>query len=165
MNTRLQVEHPITEAIFQIDLVREQILIASGLPLSFCQDELEIKGHAIECRINAEQLPNFTPSPGKITAFHSPGGLGVRLDSAIYQGYVIPPYYDSLIGKLIIHAENRQAALNRLERALGELIVDGVSTTTSLFQELLLEKDIQDGSYSIHWLESWLKKREKALQE
>ena len=165
MNTRLQVEHPVTEAIFQIDLVREQILIASGSPLSFCQNELEIKGHAIECRINAEQLPNFTPSPGKITAFHSPGGLGVRLDSAIYQGYVIPPYYDSLIGKLIIHAENRQAALNRLERALGELIVDGVSTTTSLFQELLLEKDIQDGSYSIHWLESWLKKQEKAVQE
>ena len=162
MNTRLQVEHPITEAIFQIDLVREQILIASGAKLSFSQDKLKIKGHAIECRINAEKLPNFTPSPGKITAFHSPGGLGVRMDSAIYQGYIIPPFYDSLIGKLIIHAENREAALNRLERALGELIVDGVSTTTSLFQDLLLEKDIQTGNYSIHWLEKWLKKTLKS---
>jgi acetyl-CoA carboxylase biotin carboxylase subunit len=159
MNTRLQVEHPITEAIFQIDLVREQIKIASEAKLSFCQDELEIKGHAIECRINAEKLPNFTPSPGTITAFHSPGGLGVRMDSAIYQGYIIPPFYDSLIGKLIIHAENREAALNRLERALGELIVDGVSTTTSLFQDLLLEDDIQTGNYSIHWLENWLKEK------
>lgn len=163
MNTRLQVEHPITEAIFQIDLVREQIKIASKAKLSFGQDDLEIKGHAIECRINAEKLPNFTPSPGKITAFHTPGGLGVRMDSAIYQGYVIPPHYDSLIGKLIIHAENREAALNRLERALGELIVDGVSTTTSLFQDLLLEDDIQKGNYSIHWLESWLKDKAERI--
>ena len=161
MNTRLQVEHPVTEAIFQIDLVREQIKIATDEKLSFKQEDLEMKGHAIECRINAEQLPNFVPSPGKITAFHSPGGLGVRMDSAIYQGYVIPPYYDSLMGKLIIHAENREAALNRLERALGELIVDGVSTTTSLFQELLLESDIQNGDYSIHWLEHWLEEKEK----
>ena len=159
MNTRLQVEHPITEAIFQIDLVREQIKVASESKLSFSQDSLEIKGHAIECRINAERLPDFTPSPGTITAFHSPGGLGVRMDSAIYQGYIIPPYYDSLIGKLIIHAENREAALNRLNRALGELIVDGVSTTTSLFQNLLLEDDIQKGNYTIHWLENWLQEK------
>ena len=160
MNTRLQVEHPVTESIFQIDLVREQIKIASEGRLSLSQDQLKIQGHAIECRINAEKLPNFTPSPGKITAFHSPGGLGVRMDSAIYQGYVIPPFYDSLIGKLIIHAENREAALNRLERALGELIVDGVDTTTALFQSLLLEPDIQTGNYSIHWLEMWLKEQE-----
>ncbi|MDG2474069.1 MAG: acetyl-CoA carboxylase biotin carboxylase subunit [Paracoccaceae bacterium] len=160
MNTRLQVEHPVTESIFQIDLVREQIKIASEGTLSFEQDQLKIQGHSIECRINAEKLPDFTPSPGKITAFHSPGGLGVRMDSAIYQGYVIPPFYDSLIGKLIIHAENRESALNRLERALGELIVDGVSTTTQLFQELLLEPDIQNGEYSIHWLEKWLQDKE-----
>ena len=159
MNTRLQVEHPVTEAIFQIDLVREQIKIASEGKLSFTQDQLKIQGHSIECRINAEKLPEFTPSPGKITTFHSPGGLGVRMDSAIYNGYDIPPFYDSLIGKLIIHAENREAALNRLERALGELIVDGVSTTTSLFQELLFEPDIQSGNYSIHWLENWLLKK------
>ncbi len=161
MNTRLQVEHPVTEAIFQIDLVREQIKIASKGQISFKQEELKIQGHSIECRINAEKLPEFIPSPGKITAFHSPGGLGVRMDSAIYQGYVIPPFYDSLIGKLIIHAENREAALNRLQRALGELIVDGVNTTTSLFQDLLLESDIQVGDYSIHWLENWLQDRNK----
>ena len=157
MNTRLQVEHPVTEAIFQIDLVREQIKIASEGQISFNQDQMTIKGHAIECRINAEKMPDFTPSPGKITAFHSPGGLGVRMDSAIYQGYAIPPYYDSLIGKLIIHAENREAALTRLQRALGELIVDGVNTTTALYQHLLLEPDIIEGNYSIHWLEDWLK--------
>ena len=160
MNTRLQVEHPVTEAIFQIDLVREQIKVASEGRLSFKQNQLKIQGHSIECRINAEKLPNFSPSPGKISAFHSPGGLGVRMDSAIYQGYVIPPFYDSLIGKLIIHAENREAALNRLERALGELIVDGVDTTTSLFQELLSEPDIRNGDYSIHWLENWLSEKQ-----
>ncbi len=160
MNTRLQVEHPVTEAVFQVDLVREQIRIASEGKLSFCQKDLIMKGHSIECRINAEKLPQFTPSPGKITAFHSPGGLGVRMDSAIYQGYSIPPHYDSLIGKLIIHAENRESALNRLERALGELILDGVSTTTSLFQELVLEEDIKLGNYSINWLEEWLNTKE-----
>ena len=162
MNTRLQVEHPVTELIFQIDLVREQIKIASEGKLTFKQEQLKVRGHSIECRINAEKLPEFTPSPGKITAFHSPGGLGVRMDSAIYQGYIIPPFYDSLIGKLIIHAEDREAALNRLQRALGELIVDGVSTTTSLFQELLLEQDIQNGNYSIHWLETWLKENKQS---
>ncbi len=159
MNTRLQVEHPVTEAIFQVDLVREQISIASGQKLSFSQEELTIKGHSIECRINAEKLPSFLPSPGTITAYHAPGGMGVRMDSAIYQGYSIPPFYDSLIGKLIIHAENREAALKRLQRALGELIVDGVDTTTDLFLELLKEKDIQEGRYSINWLENWLENR------
>jgi acetyl-CoA carboxylase biotin carboxylase subunit len=156
MNTRLQVEHPVTEAIFGVDLVREQIRVAEGLPLSFTQAELALNGHAIEVRINAEKLPNFAPCPGKITAFHAPGGLGVRMDSALYDGYSIPPYYDSLIGKLIVHGRDRQEALARLARALGELIVDGVDTTVPLFHALLQEPDIQSGNYDIHWLERWL---------
>jgi acetyl-CoA carboxylase, biotin carboxylase subunit len=156
MNTRLQVEHPVTEAIFGVDLVREQIRVAEGLPMSFTQDDLEINGHAIEVRINAERLPDFAPCPGRITQYHAPGGLGVRMDSALYDGYAIPPYYDSLIGKLIVHARDRREALSRLNRALGELIVDGVYTTVPLFRELLQEPDILDGSYNIHWLENWL---------
>ncbi|NCX69186.1 MAG: acetyl-CoA carboxylase biotin carboxylase subunit [Rhodobacteraceae bacterium] len=156
MNTRLQVEHPVTEAIFGVDLVREQIRVASGQPLSFVQEQLEINGHSIEVRINAEKLPNFSPSPGKVTAYHAPGGLGVRMDSAIYNGYSIPPYYDSLIGKLIVHGENRKEAIARLRRALGELIIDGIDTTVPLFEELLNEDDIVNGDYNIHWLEKWL---------
>ncbi|HMQ40000.1 MAG TPA: acetyl-CoA carboxylase biotin carboxylase subunit [Paracoccus sp. (in: a-proteobacteria)] len=156
MNTRLQVEHPVTEAIYGIDLVREQIRVAADEPMELDQDKLDINGHAIEVRINAEKLPNFSPSPGKITQFHAPGGLGVRMDSAIYDGYVIPPYYDSLIGKLIVHGRDRNEALARLSRALSELIVDGVDTTMPLFQALLQEPDIQSGNYSIHWLERWL---------
>ncbi|MBB3994735.1 acetyl-CoA carboxylase biotin carboxylase subunit [Sulfitobacter undariae] len=156
MNTRLQVEHPVTEAIFGVDLVREQIRVAEGLPMSFTQDDLKINGHAIEVRINAEKLPNFAPCPGKITQYHAPGGLGVRMDSALYDGYKIPPYYDSLIGKLIVHGRDRPEALARLNRALGELIVDGVDTTVPLFHALLQEKDIQTGGYNIHWLEHWL---------
>jgi acetyl-CoA carboxylase biotin carboxylase subunit len=158
MNTRLQVEHPVTEGIFGVDLVREQIRVASGLPLSFEQDDLEINGHAIEVRINAERLPNFAPCPGKVTAYHAPGGLGVRMDSALYNGYSIPPYYDSLIGKLIVHGRDRTEALARLERALSELIVDGVDTTVPLFNQLLAEADIHSGDYNIHWLEKWLEK-------
>ncbi len=157
MNTRLQVEHPVTEAIFGVDLVREQIRVAAGQKLSFTQDDLQINGHAIEVRINAERLPNFAPCPGKITQYHAPGGLGVRMDSALYQGYSIPPYYDSLIGKLIVHGRDRTEALARLNRALGELIVDGVDTTVPLFHALLAEKDIHTGDYDIHWLEKWLK--------
>jgi acetyl-CoA carboxylase biotin carboxylase subunit len=156
MNTRLQVEHPVTEAIFGVDLVREQIRVAAGLPMSFGQDELEINGHAIEVRINAERLPNFAPCPGRVKVFHAPGGLGVRMDSALYGGYTIPPYYDSLIGKLIVHGRDRPEALARLRRALGELIVDGIDTTVPLFHALLAEPDIQNGDYSIHWLEKWL---------
>jgi acetyl-CoA carboxylase biotin carboxylase subunit len=156
MNTRLQVEHPVTEAIFGVDLVREQIQVASGMPMSFQQDDLKINGHAIEVRINAEKLPDFRPCPGRITQYHAPGGLGVRMDSALYDGYRIPPYYDSLIGKLIVHGRDRQEALARLGRALGELIVDGVDTTIPLFPALLQEKDIQTGNYNIHWLEHWL---------
>lgn len=156
MNTRLQVEHPVTEAIFGVDLVREQIRVAYGLPMSFTQDDLQINGHSIEVRINAERLPNFAPCPGKITQYHAPGGLGVRVDSALYDGYSIPPYYDSLIGKLIVHGRDRPEALARLNRALGELIVDGIDTTIPLFHALLAEDDIATGAYNIHWLEKWL---------
>jgi len=156
MNTRLQVEHPVTEAIYDVDIVQEQIRVAAGLPMSFTQDELVPSGHALECRINAERLPDFRPSPGRIATYYAPGGLGVRMDSAIYGGYTIPPYYDSLIGKLIVHARNRDLALARLRRALSELIVDGVDTTTPLFHALLDEPDLQRGAYTIHWLEAWL---------
>ena len=156
MNTRLQVEHPVTEAIFDVDLVREQIRVAAGLPMSFAQDDLKINGHAIEVRINAEKLPSFSPCPGPITAYHAPGGLGVRMDSAIYHGYSIPPYYDSLIGKLIVHGRDRTEALARLDRALSELIIDGIDTTTPLFDALLAQKDVLSGDYNIHWLERWL---------
>jgi len=156
MNTRLQVEHPVTEAIFGVDLVREQIRVAAGLPMSFSQQDLEINGHAIEVRINAEKLPNFAPCPGKVRVFHAPGGLGVRMDSALYGGYSIPPYYDSLIGKLIVHGRDRPEALARLKRALGELIIDGIDTSVPLFHMLLAEPDIQNGDYNIHWLEKWL---------
>ncbi len=156
MNTRLQVEHPVTEGIFGVDLVREQIRVAAGEDMSFGQDDLEINGHAIEVRINAEKLPNFSPCPGKITAYHAPGGLGVRMDSALYDGYSIPPYYDSLIAKLIVQGRDRAEALARLERALGELIVDGIDTTVPLFHALLQEPDLHSGDYNIHWLEHWL---------
>lgn len=156
MNTRLQVEHPVTEAIFGVDLVREQIRVAAGLPMSFEQQDLHINGHAIEVRINAERLPNFAPCPGTITQYHAPGGLGVRMDSALYTGYSIPPYYDSLVGKLIVHGRDRPEALARLRRALGELIVDGIETTVPLFNALLQEDEVHQGAYTIHWLEKWL---------
>ena len=146
------------EAIFGVDLVREQICVAAGMEMSFQQDDLTIGGHAIEVRINAEKLPNFSPSPGRITHYHAPGGLGVRMDSALYDGYSIPPYYDSLIGKLIVHGRDRPEALARLNRALGELIVDGVDTTVPLFHALLAEPDIHSGEYNIHWLEKWLER-------
>jgi acetyl-CoA carboxylase biotin carboxylase subunit len=156
MNTRLQVEHPVTEAITGIDLVREQIRIAAGLPLSFTQKDVTIEGHAIECRINAENPRTFTPSPGLVTDFHAPGGLGVRLDSALYAGYSIPPYYDSLIGKLIVHGRDRPEAISRMQRCLGEMVVGGIETTIPLFQELLANPDIRAGDYDIHWLERWM---------
>ena len=156
MNTRLQVEHPVTEAITGVDLVREQIRIAAGLPLSFTQDDIHIEGWSIECRINAENPKTFTPSPGTVTDFHAPGGLGVRLDSAIYAGYRIPPYYDSLIGKLIVHGRDRPEAIARMRRCLAEMVVGGIETTAPLFQELLVQPDIIAGDYSIHWLERWM---------
>lgn len=157
MNTRLQVEHPVTEAITGIDLVREQIRIAGGEPLSFTQSEVHFDGHAIECRINAEHPETFAPSPGKILNYHSPGGFGVRLDSAIYAGYQIPPYYDSLIGKLIVFGRDRPEAVMRLRRALDELVVTGVDTTIPLFQRLATEPDVVAGDYHIHWLEAFLR--------
>ena len=161
MNTRLQVEHPVTEAVYGVDLVREQIRVAAGLEMSLKQNELKPSGHAIEARINAETLPNFIPSPGTITAFHSPGGLGVRMDSHLYNGYTIPPFYDSLIGKLIVHGRDRTEAIERLRRSLDEIIIDGIETTTELFNLLLNEPDIKNGDYNIHWLEEWLVKREE----
>jgi acetyl-CoA carboxylase biotin carboxylase subunit len=157
MNTRLQVEHPVTEAITGIDLVREQIRIAAGLPLSFTQDEVVFEGHAIECRINAESPRSFTPSPGLVTDFHAPGGLGVRLDSGLYAGYSIPPYYDSLAAKLIVHGRDRTECIARLKRCLGEMVVGGIETTIPLFQDLLAQRDIVAGDYDIHWLEQWIK--------
>ncbi len=159
MNTRLQVEHPVTEMITGVDLVREQIRIAAGLPLSFTQEDVVFEGHAIECRINAENPETFTPSPGKVNDFHAPGGLGVRLDSAVFAGYSIPPYYDSLIGKLIVHGRDREECLARLKRSLGEMVVGGIDTTIPLFQRLLQEPDILSGDYDIHWLEKWAKRQ------
>jgi acetyl-CoA carboxylase biotin carboxylase subunit len=157
MNTRIQVEHPVTEMITGIDLVNEQIKIAAGSPLTIAQEDVRIQGAAIECRVNAEHARTFTPSPGRITYFHPPGGLGVRVDSAAYQGYVIPPYYDSLIGKLIVHGRTRTEALMRLRRALDEFIVDGVETTLPLFRSLVRNVEVQNGQYDIHWLEAFLK--------
>ncbi|MDO8324883.1 MAG: ATP-grasp domain-containing protein, partial [Phenylobacterium sp.] len=157
MNTRLQVEHPVTEAITGIDLVREQIRIAAGLPLSFKQEDIIFEGHAIECRINAENPKTFAPSPGLVTDFHAPGGLGVRLDSALYAGYSIPPDYDSLVGKLIVHGRDREECLARLNRCLGEMVVGGIETSIPLFQELIHQPDIISGTYDIHWLERWMK--------
>ncbi|MCY3879614.1 MAG: acetyl-CoA carboxylase biotin carboxylase subunit [Rhodobacteraceae bacterium] len=156
MNTRLQVEHPVTEAVFSVDIVREQIRVAAGLPLSFSQSDLAIRGHAIEVRINAESLPDFRPCPGRVTAFHAPGGPGIRMDTPIYMGYEIPPWYDSMIGKVIVHASDRNSALAKLSQALDELIIDGIDHTVPLFQELVTNPDIKSGSYDVTWLERWL---------
>ncbi|MEM6422580.1 MAG: ATP-grasp domain-containing protein, partial [Pseudomonadota bacterium] len=156
MNTRLQVEHPVTEMVYGLDLVAEQLRIAAGEPLSISQGDVVPKGHAIECRINAERLPGFSPSPGTVNAYHAPGGLGVRMDSALYSGYRIPPYYDSLIAKLVVHGGDRAACLARLDRALGELVVDGIDTTGPLFRALLAAPQVKAGIYNIHWLEEWL---------
>lgn len=160
MNTRLQVEHPVTEAITGIDLVHEQIRVASGGGLSVKQEDIKFNGHAIECRINAEDPRTFTPSPGTITHFHTPGGLGIRVDSGVYSGYKIPPYYDSLIGKLIVHGRNRVECMMRLRRALDEFVVDGIKTTLPLFRDLVGNADIANGDYDIHWLEKYLAKGE-----
>jgi len=156
MNTRIQVEHPVTEMITDIDLVLEQIRVAAGGDLPLAQKDVKFHGHSIECRINAENPISFRPSPGKIMHYHAPGGLGVRIDSAVYQGYSIPPYYDSLVGKLIVHGKTRPECLMRLKRALDELVVDGVETTLPLFRALVREPAIIDGDYHIHWLEQFL---------
>jgi acetyl-CoA carboxylase biotin carboxylase subunit len=159
MNTRLQVEHPVTELVTGLDLVREQIRIADGGALELEQNDVVVAGHAIECRINAENPFTFQPSPGRIAEFHAPGGLGVRMDSAAYSGYRIPPYYDSLVGKLIVHGKSRNECLMRLRRALDELVLGGIETTIPLFQELIKQPDILDGDYNIHWLEHYLARR------
>ncbi len=156
MNTRIQVEHPVTEMITGIDLVNEQIRIAAGAELSIKQSDIVLEGHAIECRVNAEHPSTFRPSPGRIQSFHTPGGLGVRVDSAAYQGYVIPPHYDSLVGKLIVHGRTRNECLMRLRRSLDEFVVDGIDTTLPLFRKLVRNQDIQNGQYDIHWLEKFL---------
>ncbi|MGH6814736.1 MAG: acetyl-CoA carboxylase biotin carboxylase subunit, partial [Hyphomicrobiaceae bacterium] len=156
MNTRLQVEHPVTEAITGLDLVIEQIRVAAGEPLSVRQEDVMFSGHAIECRINAENPKTFRPSPGRITHWHPPGGLGVRVDSGAYQGYCIPPNYDSLIGKLIVHGKSRSECLMRLQRCLSEFVIDGIETTIPLFVDLVRHRDILSGAYDIHWLEKFL---------
>jgi acetyl-CoA carboxylase biotin carboxylase subunit len=162
MNTRLQVEHPVTEAITGVDLVREQIRIADGKPLSVSQEDIEFKGHAIECRINAEDPFTFAPSPGLVTAYHAAGGMHVRVDSGLYAGYRIPPYYDSMIAKLIVYGRTREGCIMRLKRALEEMVVEGVKTSIPLHQALLREGDVLNGDYSIKWLEEWLAGRDVA---
>ena len=156
MNTRIQVEHPVTEMITDIDLVAEQIRVAAGSDLALNQSDVKFHGHAIECRINAENPVSFRPSPGKIVHYHPPGGLGVRINSAVYHGYTIPPFYDSLVGKLIVHGKTRGECLMRLKRALDEFVVDGIETTLPLFRALAREAEIIDGDYNIHWLEAFL---------
>ncbi len=156
MNTRLQVEHPITEAITGIDLVREQIMVAAGAPLSFKQNDISFDGHAIECRINAEDPKTFVPSPGKILQFHSPCGLGIRVESCVYSGYDVPPYYDSLIAKLIVHAKDRDHCILRLKQALKEFVIEPISTTIDLHKDILETEDMKNGSYDIRWLETEL---------
>ena len=156
MNTRLQVEHPISEMISGVDLVREQIRIAAGEPMTLTQSDIVLSGHAIECRVVAEHPETFAPSPGRVTDYHAPGGLGVRVDSALYSGYAVPPHYDSLVSKLIVHADSREECLMRLNRALDEYVIGGIETTIPLHQRLLLEQDFRDGNYDIHWLETFL---------
>ena len=160
MNTRLQVEHPVTEAITGVDLVREQIRIADGKNLSVAQEDIVFSGHAIECRINAEDPFNFTPSPGQVTAYHAAGGMHVRVDSGLYAGYRIPPYYDSMIAKLIVYGRTREGCIMRLRRALQEMVIDGVKTSIPLHEALLNEPDFLNGDYTIKWLEEWLERRE-----
>ena len=159
MNTRLQVEHPITEALTGIDIVREQLRIADGAKLGYSQKDITFHGHAIECRINAEDPETFAPNPGKITEWHAPGGLGVRVDSEIYSGYKIPPFYDSMIAKLIVSGRTRNGALMRLHRALEEFVIDGIKTTIPLHQKIITQPEYIDGLYNIHWLEEMLEKQ------
>jgi acetyl-CoA carboxylase biotin carboxylase subunit len=158
MNTRLQVEHPVTEMVSGLDLVREMIRVAAGAPLGFKQSDINFYGHAIECRINAENSVTFQPSPGKIGTYHAPGGLGVRVDSGLYSGYTVPPHYDSMIAKLIVHGTNRNECLMRLRRALSEFIIDGLDTTVSLHQRLICDPNFVDGNYDIHWLQKFVDK-------
>jgi acetyl-CoA carboxylase biotin carboxylase subunit len=164
MNTRLQVEHPVTEAITGLDLVREQIRIAEGLPLSVAQEDLEFRGHAIECRINAEDPATFAPSPGLVKSFHAPGGMHVRVDSGLYAGYRVPPYYDSMIAKLIVYGRDREGCIRRLKRALEEFVIEGMKTTIPLHQKLIEDPEFQAGNYTIKWLEEWLARQAEAAE-
>ncbi|WP_343528679.1 acetyl-CoA carboxylase biotin carboxylase subunit [Sphingomonas sp.] len=159
MNTRLQVEHPVTEMITGLDLVREQIRVAEGHPLTLRQEDVQFRGHAIECRINAEDPRTFAPSPGTVKMYHAPGGMHVRVDSGLYQGYKVPPYYDSMIAKLIVYGTTREGALRRLRRALNEFVIEGMKTTIPLHQSLLDDPEFQKGDYTIKWLEEWLAKQ------
>jgi acetyl-CoA carboxylase biotin carboxylase subunit len=161
MNTRIQVEHPVTEMITGVDLIKEQLRIAAGQPLSIKQEEVVVKGHAVECRINAEDPNTFLPSPGKITRFHAPGGFGVRWESHIYAGYTVPPYYDSMIGKLICYGENRDVAIARMKNALQELIIDGIKTNVDLQMRIMSDEHFQNGGTNIHYLEKKLGLHEK----
>ncbi len=160
MNTRLQVEHPVTEYITGIDIVREQLRIAAGEPLGYGQDDVRFRGHAIECRINAEDPETFAPSPGKVGNYHAPGGLGVRVDSGLYSGYKVPPNYDSMVAKLIVYGTDRDECLRRAHRALGEFVIEGIKTTIPLHQRLVLAEDFIKGDYDIHWLEKFVGKAE-----
>ncbi|MBR0673041.1 acetyl-CoA carboxylase biotin carboxylase subunit [Neoroseomonas soli] len=161
MNTRLQVEHPVTEMVCGIDLVKEQIRIAAGEPLGYAQNDIQFRGHAIECRITAEDPETFTPSPGRVNTYHAPGGLGVRVDSALYSGYTVPPHYDSLVAKLVVHAPTRTAAISRMRRALAEMVVAGIRTTLPLHQAVMEDPEFQSGDYTIHWLERFVAERQK----
>ncbi|KJG12559.1 acetyl-CoA carboxylase [Photobacterium iliopiscarium] len=156
MNTRIQVEHPVTEMVTGVDLIKEQLRIAAGQPLSFSQKDIQIRGHAVECRINAEDPERFLPCPGTITRFHSPGGMGIRWESHIYTGYTVPPYYDSMIGKLIAYGENRDVAISRMRNALSEMIIDGIKTNIPLQQEIMNDENFQKGGANIHYLEKKL---------
>ena len=156
MNTRVQVEHAITEMICSLDIVSEMINIAADIPLTYKQDQIVYEGHAIECRINAENPISFIPSPGRINEFHAPGGLGIRIDSALYTGYTVPPYYDSLVAKLVVHAKNRDDCIMRLKRALDEMVISGIETTIPLHQQIIESPTFISGDYDIHWLESFV---------
>ena len=162
MNTRVQVEHPVTEMVTGIDIVRQQILIAAGEKLPFTQRQIQLRGHAIECRINAEDPYKFTPSPGRITAWHAPGGPGVRVDSHIYTGYTVPPHYDSMVGKIIVHGDTREQALARMRGALAEVVIEGIKTNVPLHRELMVDANFEAGGTNIHYLESWLAQRERS---
>jgi len=162
MNTRVQVEHPVTEMVTGIDIVRQQILIAAGEKLPFTQRQMQLRGHAIECRINAEDPYKFTPSPGRITAWHAPGGPGVRVDSHIYTGYTVPPHYDSMVGKIIVHGDTREQALARMRGALAEVVIEGIKTNVPLHRELMVDANFETGGTNIHYLESWLAQRERS---
>ena len=161
MNTRVQVEHPVTEAITGVDIVKTQILVASGERLPFTQKQIEIKGHAIECRINAEDPFKFTPSPGRITMWHPPGGPGVRVDSHVYTNYFVPPNYDSMIGKIIVYGDTREQALARMRTALGEMVVEGILTNIPLHRELMVDAKFMEGGTNIHYLEHWMEARKR----